>query len=288
MKLFGKKVPSIFFWRKPPQTEVQKAEEMIQLYVKYIPQLKKLMYEQEGESGESDGYLVGRMYDFYQDAMGGGLTTLDFNAGTRRNFPMLATPATFPLGDVAPNGLEVPLQYMVPEDTRKEAKPVDVVAELETVPTPFTMEGLDEKIELFKAKKKLSTQRYANAQIKGFLKRLENRKSYVENIEFYSKFQNTTDAMIDKLLDKYKLEMNESELFIPTFPKDATEVMVKYSEVTEKITGEKPVFYVIAEEKDFKKKREKLDPILLVQSPFGFYWQILGAWDKEMFLLIEL
>ena len=30
------------------------------------------------------------------------------------------------------------------------------------------------------------------------------------------------------------------------------------------------------------------NPILLVQSPFGIYWQILGAWDKELVLLEEL
>jgi hypothetical protein len=45
---------------------------------------------------------------------------------------------------------------------------------------------------------------------------------------------------------------------------------------------------VIAEPDKFRKAYEKRDPILLVQSPFGFYWQILGAWDKEMMLLSEL
>ncbi len=284
MKLFGKMVPSIFFWTKKKQTEVQKAEEMIQLYVKYIPELKRIMRESNTFVDDSDGDFIGRMYDFYADAYGGN-TAINFAVPARIQ-PVTAE--MFPLGDVAPNGLDVPLQYMQPKDERKEAKPVDVVAELETVPTPFTMEGLDEKIEMFRDKSKISTQRYAKAQIDGFLKRLENRKFYTDNIEFYSLFQNTTDDKIDKLLANYKLEMNESELFIPTFPKEATDVMKKYTEVTEKVTGEKPVFYVIAELKDFKKKREKLDPILLAQSPFGFYWQILGAWDKEMLLLTEL
>ena len=50
----------------------------------------------------------------------------------------------------------------------------------------------------------------------------------------------------------------------------------------------RPIFYVIATEDKFRKAYEKRDPILLVQSPFGFYWQILGAWDKEMILLSEL
>jgi hypothetical protein len=56
----------------------------------------------------------------------------------------------------------------------------------------------------------------------------------------------------------------------------------------EELCGKKPVFYVIAEPDKFRKAYERRDPILLVQSPFGFYWQILGAWDKEMILLSEL
>ena len=53
----------------------------------------------------------------------------------------------------------------------------------------------------------------------------------------------------------------------------------------------KPIFYLIAEAKDFKQKKEmrqKRDPILLVQAPFGFYWQILGAWGPELRFLEEL
>jgi hypothetical protein len=64
--------------------------------------------------------------------------------------------------------------------------------------------------------------------------------------------------------------------------------MKKYTDNMEKLCKKKPVFYVIAEPDKFKKAYEKRDPILLVQSPFGFYWQILGAWDKEMILLSEL
>lgn len=270
-------IKGLFFWRKNPEKESAKAEEMLKLYLKYIPQLRAIMNGANPDLEVSDGELIGRMYDFYQDA--------GFAANTMANPIDLAQ---FQQGNVGPNGLTVPEPYLKPTDERKDKKPVEVVSELETVPTPFTLEGLDEKIELFKDKKKISTQRYAREQIKGFLKRLENRKHYEANISFYSQFKNTTDDKIDKLLANYKLEMNESELFIPTFPKEATEVMKKYTEVTKKFAGEAPVFYVIAEEKDFRKKREKLDPILLVQSPFGFYWQILGAWDKEMLLLTEL
>lgn len=288
------KFTGFWFWRKnKKQSEVNKAEEMLQMYLKYIPQIRALA-NGDTLNGVTDGQMIGRMYDFfasYHGGVGNVATATGFFHGTIPNpqdvgnFEDAET-----LADVAANGLDVPDSFIHPTqaDKRKTAKPVDVVSELETVPTPFTLEGLDEKIALFKSKSKISVQRYAKAQIDGFLKRLENRKVYRDNFEFFSRFPNTTDDKIENLLSNYKLEMNESELFIPTFPKEAIEVMEKYTDVCEKLFNEKPVFYVIGEEKDFRKKREKLDPILLVQSPFGFYWQILGAWDKEMLLLSQL
>jgi dipeptidase len=70
--------------------------------------------------------------------------------------------------------------------------------------------------------------------------------------------------------------------------RDAIKIMTEYTEKMEKLFDKKSVFYVLAEPQDFSDKDERLDPILLVQSPFGFYYQILGAWDKEMLLLSEL
>lgn len=270
MGLLKNKVVGFWPWKKS-KTQAEKVEDYVALVVKFLPQIKAMM--RSGQDGQiTDGKYVGQMYDYYADFGGGvGVTVAQFNAGE----------------NLALNGLEEP-DFGNPKDERIDKKPVEVVGELETVPTPFTLEGLDEKIALFADKSKISNQRYAKDQIDGFKKRLENRKFYRDNIELYSQFPNTTDDKIDNLLAKYKLEMNSSELFIPTFPKEAIDVMKKYSDVTEKITGEKPVFYVIAEQKDFKKKRGKLDPILLAQSPFGFYWQILGAWDETMLLLSEL
>jgi len=167
-------------------------------------------------------------------------------------------------------------------------KPVDVLNELETVPTPFSLALLDDKISILKEKSKLIVQHYAKREVNALIERLENRKKYVDNKEFFDKFQNTTDEKIDKLLGKYKLVMKSSDIFVPEFPDDAINIMKEYTEKMDLICGKKPIFYVIAEEANFKKAYEKRDPILLVQSPFGFYYQILGAWDKEMLLLSEL
>ena len=167
-------------------------------------------------------------------------------------------------------------------------KPKDVLEELETIPTPWTLSNLNDKIEVLKYKAQLITQSYSKREVEGLIERLENRKKWNKFKNFFNEFQNTTDEKIDDLLDKYDLVMKTSDLFIPEFPDDAIAVMKKYTENMEKLCKKKPVFYVIAEPDKFKKAYEKRDPILLVQSPFGFYWQILGAWDKEMILLSEL
>ena len=167
-------------------------------------------------------------------------------------------------------------------------KPKDVLNELETIPTPWTLSNLDDKIEVLKYKADLITQSYSKREVQGLIERLENRKQWHKFKNFFQEFQNTTDEKIDILLEKYDLVMKTSDLFIPEFPDDAISVMKKYTDNMQKLCKKKPVFYVIAEPDKFKKAYEKRDPILLVQSPFGFYWQILGAWDKEMILLSEL
>lgn len=167
-------------------------------------------------------------------------------------------------------------------------KPVDVLNQLETIPTPWTLSNLQDKIEVLKYKEQLIVQSYAKREVTGLIERLENRKKWEKHKHFFNEFQNTTDEKIEQLLDKYDLVMKTSDLFVPEFPDEAIQIMKAYSEEMDKVCSKKPVFYVIAEPDKFRKAYERRDPILLVQSPFGFYWQILGAWDKEMLLLSEL
>lgn len=167
-------------------------------------------------------------------------------------------------------------------------KPIDVINELQTVPTPFSVGYLDEKISVLQDKSELIRQQYAKQEVTALIERLTNRKKYAENKAFFDNFENTTQENIDKLLDKYALEMHPSDIFIPEFPDDAIKIMKDYTKKVKAISGKSPVYYVIAEPDKFRKAYEKRDPILLVQSPFGFYYQILGAWDKEMLYLPEL
>ena len=121
------------------------------------------------------------------------------------------------------------------------------------------------------------------------IERLENRKKYDGDVKtFFTQFDNTDDEKIEAFTEKHKFVMKTSDIFIPEFPDDAVAIMKEYTERVEGVCEKKPVYYVIAEDKDFQKAYEKRDPILLAQSPFAFNWQILGAWDKEMLLLHEL
>ncbi len=167
-------------------------------------------------------------------------------------------------------------------------KPIDVLDQLETIPTPWNLTNLDEKIEILEHKRDLIVQKYSRREVVGMIERLQNRKLWDKFSKYFNGFQNTTDEKIDDLLEKYDLVMKTSDLFVPEFPDDAIKIMKSYTTQMEKLCDKKPVFYVIAEPDKFRKAYEKRDPILLVQSPFGFYWQILGAWDKEMMLLSEL
>lgn len=167
-------------------------------------------------------------------------------------------------------------------------KPIDVLNELETIPTPWSLALLNDKIEMLKEKEKHIVQHYAKREIKALIERLENRKKYIDHKEFFERFQNTNDEKINNLLEKYELVKNTSDIFVPEFPSEAIKVMSEYTEKCMEICGKKPLFYVIATEDSFKQTFGRRDPILLVQSPFGFYWQVLGAWDKEMLILGEL
>ena len=248
-----KKFKGLFF--NPKKEKVNKAEEMIQsyamktsfshsmiqLYLKYIPQLKAVA---NGESVINSDEIKKGMYDFFK------------NYDNTDGFEFTAIPNI--------EGLSIE------EHTEKiAATPLSVMSELETIPTPFNCENLNSKIEDLQDKTKLLNQRFAKQQIKGLTQRLENRKAYKENYKFFESFPNTTDAKIDALLQRYKLVIEKSDLFVPTFPKEAISIMKQYNKEVEKFTDETPVYYVIAEEKDFKKKYEKLAPNICQKKPKG-------------------
>lgn len=131
--------------------------------------------------------------------------------------------------------------------------------------------------------------KYGYLEMESLVERLENRRFYNEHKKFFDQFPYTTSALINEVLTNHSnLRSKRVEEFIPDLPDDAVDIMTEYTDKVKFICGKTPVYYIIADRKDFGEKDKKRDPILLVQSPFALAWQILGAWDEEMVYLGDL
>jgi len=153
---------------------------------------------------------------------------------------------------------------------------------------------VDEQVEQFKEKLdivKLSENDMTNGirEVSSILIRMENRKKYKEFKDFYDNYAYTTTVKIDEVIKKHNyLKLGNVVQFVPDLPPEAIKEMKEYTNTTKRLCDKKPVFYIMADKKDFKKSDKRKDPILLAQSPFGHFWQIIGCWDKEMLFLADL
>jgi hypothetical protein len=180
--------------------------------------------------------------------------------------------------------------------------PKQVLDQLGRVPSNYSLDGLAEKIKLLEMKRELISQRFSAAEMEALIECLRNRMQYTAIIplsvaesvrattfrDYYQRFDSTDERHIEELCKKHDLAFKSSDIFIPEFPADAVQIMHDYAKVTYALCSKKPRFMVIANAVEFRDADGKRDPILLAQSPFGFYYYILGAWDKEMILLSEL
>lgn len=153
---------------------------------------------------------------------------------------------------------------------------------------------VDEQVKSFKDKLALIKSeeydmRNGVNEIASILQRLENRKKYCDVKTVFEEFPYTTTSKIGKVIEENDyLKMGQVAQFLADMPKEAVDAMKRYNEGTQKLCGKQAVFYIVANKKDFEKSDKRRDPILLAQSPFGHFWQILGAWDEEMIFLEQL
>lgn len=153
---------------------------------------------------------------------------------------------------------------------------------------------VDEQLESFKDKLGLIKaeeydMRNGVTEISSIVARMENRKKYPEFKDFFEQYPYTTTTKIAEVVKVHDhLKLGQIAQFIADMPKEAVDIMKEYNKNTDKLCGKQAVFYIVADKKDFKTTNGRRDPILVAQSPFGHFWQILGAWDDEMLFLEEL
>ncbi len=178
-----------------------------------------------------------------------------------------------------------------PEDLRESVKPVDVIHLLEDQ-SDINLDDLEFKLEALQSRAEFHQEvleRSIPPNIKHAIKVIEARMKYPKMKESYP-WRTTTKDKINKLTKKYKLDHKSISEFLPEFPEDVIVVMEDYKRVHDKLWKKKDRmaidFSIIAPPHLFKTRRG--DPILLAKSPFGDFYYVLCAWDKEVEFVKDL
>jgi len=181
----------------------------------------------------------------------------------------------------------------IADDDREEVKPINIINLLEEG-IEFSIENLDKKLDILEEKALLyseTLQRGVPTDLFLAIEMLKARKHYPKVAHLIT-WKTTTEEKINILLQKYKLDHKSSREFIGVIPEEAVIEIAKFKKIIEKIKSEisleRVELSIIAPPDLFNKPDPKGDPILLAKSPFGNYYYILGAWDKEVDLVGEL
>jgi len=172
------------------------------------------------------------------------------------------------------------------KDTRKEVKPVEVVQEILAETPEMDIKDLDKKIKIvqrrFNSLKKAKI--HATDELNA-LRYLKARKKYIKFAHLL-KWSITTETKLKELCSKYKLRFVGLSGYYRNIPMEAIDEMDIFVEAYEKIESKAtPEFFLIIDDGG---KEERKDPILLASSPFGKWYYVLGAWDKEVEIVDEI
>jgi hypothetical protein len=206
---------------------------------------------------------------------------------------------TTPIDNNAPIALEENADlekiYKRKINERIEKKPVEVYQELfEEIPK-IDLIGINEKIKL--VEKRIEYMKFLGGQTgdeRIALRYLYARKHFDKYGKLFT-WPVTTKAKIDELCNKYKLSDESFHSYSKTIPMEAIYELEKFVNAWNKVTkkgkgDEKPSLHLIIEDTPESKNsgERKKDPILYAESPFGKWFYVLGAWDKEVQYVDEI
>jgi hypothetical protein len=173
------------------------------------------------------------------------------------------------------------------KDERIEKKPVEVFKEIIAETPVMNVNNLDEQIKLVTRRKKMLEELGTNSddeiQALAFLQARKKGLKVKTNFHWAS----TNLTMIAELVKKYKVAMTDFAAYSKNIPMEAIDELEKYLKEYSKVSNDKPVLKLIIDSTPQSKEIKK-DPILLASSPFGRYFYILGAWDKEVAIVDDL
>lgn len=174
------------------------------------------------------------------------------------------------------------------EDKRVAKKPVEIFKDI-LMDVPFIdCRDLDNRIKLVQERTKVLAD-YAGlnpgSDETQALRYLKARKKFEKHKALFQ-WPATTSDLINKLCTTYKVQKVSLGGYYKCVPAEGVAEIKKFGEAFYKVTEDgDPVFYLIV---DVGGKEQKKDPILYAESPFGNWYYVLGAWDKEVEIVDEL
>lgn len=171
-------------------------------------------------------------------------------------------------------------------DPRIAKKPLEVFEEILSEGPQIDLSNLDEKIAMVKERGDLLKRHLGREAIdeKLALGYLQARKKLVNNKKEFT-WLITTDEKVKALCEKYQLRVVGFSGYCKNVPTEGLKEMENYIKAWEKVRYDEPEFSLIIDDGG---EEEKKDPILLVTSPFGRWYYVLGAWDKEILYVDDI
>jgi len=171
------------------------------------------------------------------------------------------------------------------KDERIEVKPVEVVKEIVTETPSMMLDGLDKQIKIVKKRIRILMEQDIKPRDE------EEALGYLKARTYYKKRQKlfpwsiTTNEKINELCKKYKLRKVGFNAYYKTVPTEALDELEKYVSACKKVRSGAPDISLIIDDGG---KETRRDPIMLASAPFGRWFYVIGAWDKEIEVVGEL
>jgi hypothetical protein len=187
------------------------------------------------------------------------------------------------------------------EDTRLDKKPVEVFNELVAPIPKLDLTNIKERIKMVERRRKvllteigLSSTPDEDEALE-YLGSMQKLVKYQDEVSSIFPWAVTTNDLIDDLIKKYKLAKVDFANYYKTVPMEAIDELERFGIAYRNFCSKPPILLLIIDDvpekstpQDTRSRERKKDPILLARSPFGRWWFILGAWDKEVAIVDEL
>lgn len=170
---------------------------------------------------------------------------------------------------------------------RARKKPVEIFKEILSEVPKMDLTNLDEQIKIVKARKKVLKDYIGETSLEDenlAIEFLKARKKYLKYKDEFG-WAVTFEEKIDKLCKKYEVTLVNLSSYYKCVPMEGVKELEKFVKAYEKVSNNEPFFQLIIDEGG---KEQKKDPILLASSPFGRWYYVLGAWDKEVIIVDAL